>query len=58
MKKKMRSLFTHEEEEKEIHLKNPKHDELDLLNAEEREKLDEYPSPRQSTPENRDISPY
>lgn len=57
MKRKMASLFSHEDKSPKAELKSQKKP-LESLNAEEREILERYPSPRQSTPENRDISPY
>lgn len=57
MKKKLLSVFGNNTREKIKKLDRPSSRD-DTLNTEEKEKLSEYPSLRQSTPENRDISPY
>lgn len=57
MKKKIVSIFrevNHEEERPSDQISSVK----ESLRSAEKEKLEEYPSLRQKTPENRDISPY
>lgn len=58
MKKKILSVFGDSEEEQKIEVKSVPSLDSSGLDAEEIEKLKEYPSLRNSTPENRDISPY
>ncbi len=57
MKKKILSVFN-QEPEKNNKQSDSSNSVRDSLNAEEKVKLDDYPSLRHSTPENRDISPY
>ena len=57
MKKKILSVF--DEDKQDVKREEDQPSSLDdVFKAEEKEKLSEYPSLRQSTPENRDISPY
>lgn len=57
MKKKIQSVFSREKEKKLKAQSNSSSIE-DTLNPEEIEKLSGYSPPRQTSPENRDISPY